>query len=550
MVTEMLQQAHLRVTTELRSIRFSFRLIRRLVLALLLLACIIVLIVIGVKHHLRLKQALREGDYPHYDNRRTKLSNKIVSLSADSPFHIGCREPDTGAPRADAAFVMLARNSELDDVVSSMRSMERHFNQWFKYPWVFLNDVEFDDDFKQTVKRHTTAEVEFGVVPKEQWEFPDSIDRDEMYELLQGQGDRRIMYGQMESYHKMCRFYSGHFFSHPLVTKRKWYWRVEPDVQFFCDLTYDPFIEMENRNKKYGFTVSIQELYYTVPSLFKETKAFIKERGIEVGTAWDILVKKYLRFEGADAERYRYVEQKEDVLPEVRKNLFLKRFLDFKGKTDGQLKKVKEMRNMRNIFDEMYDKPNLYEDRYEDEEYNLCHFWTNFEIARTDIFTSETYQAYFRHLDERGGFYKERWGDAPVHSLAVGMLLSKEEIHYFRDIGYKHTTLGHCPNNAPDAQLPYHPSDDFVEEIKPWYQTFMSQPDKPVRNGVGCRCSCPFKHRELEDKNSECIRHFAKVMSDNYEEESPVQIDPIEVKLNRAIDRRLRKGGKLEDMLA
>lgn len=513
------------------------------------MACVVVLIVVGVHNHLETKQAIREGDHPHYDNRRTKISNKIISLSSDSPFYIGCREPDIDAPRADAAFVMLARNSELDDVVSSMKSMERHFNQWFKYPWVFLNDVEFDDNFKQTVKQYTTADVEFGVVPQEQWDFPETVDRDELHELLQGQGDRGIMYGQMESYHKMCRFYSGHFFSHQLVTKRKWYWRVEPDVQFFCDLTYDPFVEMERSNKKYGFTVSIQELYYTVPALFRETKAFIKENGIEVGTAWDILVKKYLKLEGQNADRYSHVERKEDVMAEARKNVFLKRFLEMKGKTDNQINAIREISNMRSIFEEMYETPKLYEDRYDGEEYNLCHFWTNFEIARTDIFTSETYQNYFRYLDERGGFYKERWGDAPVHSLAVGMLLAKEELHYFRDIGYKHTTLGHCPNNAPDAQLPYRASPDFVEDVKPWYHTFLSKPDKPVRNGVGCRCSCPLNHEELEDKNGECIRQFAKVMSNNYEELSAVQLDPIESKINRVIDRRLNKGGKLEKMI-
>lgn len=536
----------LQLSAELRSVRFSFRLFRRIVFAVVVLASIHLFIV----SHNKQKQADREGDYPHYDDHRIKLSNKIISLNADAPFYIGCREPDVDAPRADAAFVMLARNSELEDVVSSMKLLERHFNQWFKYPWVFLNDEEFDETFKQTVQKHTNAAVEFGVVPQEQWNFPDSIDKDELYELLQGQGDREIMYGQMESYHKMCRFYLGHFFSHPLVTKRKWYWRVEPDVKFFCDLTYDPFIEMERSNKKYGFTVSIQELYYTVPSLFKETKAFIKERGIQVGTAWDLLVKKYLKIEGANAARYDYVEDRKDVRGEVYKNEILRRFLEMKGKTDGQLKATKEMRNMRNVFDEVYDKPKLHEDKYENEEYNLCHFWTNFEIARTDLFMSDDYQAYFEYLDKSGGFYKERWGDAPVHSLAVGMFLAKEELHYFRDIGYKHTTLGHCPNNAPGAQLPYRPSLDFVEEMQPWYKAFMALPDTPVKNGVGCRCSCPFKHKELEDRNAVCIRHFAKVMSNGYEGEGAIQLGPIENSVDRMITRNLRKGRKLENMIA
>ena len=51
--------------------------------------------------------------------------------------------------RANAAIVMLARNSELNDVVSSMRQLEDRFNAKFNYPWVFLNDEPFTEEFIQ-----------------------------------------------------------------------------------------------------------------------------------------------------------------------------------------------------------------------------------------------------------------------------------------------------------------------------------------------------------------------------------------------------------------
>ena len=47
-------------------------------------------------------------------------------------------------------------------------------------------------------------------------------------------------------------------------------------------------------------------------------------------------------------------------------------------------------------------------------EYNLCHFWSNFEIASLDFWRGEAYIKYFEALDRAGGFYYERWGDAPV----------------------------------------------------------------------------------------------------------------------------------------
>lgn len=42
------------------------------------------------------------------------------------------------------------------------------------------------------------------------------------------------------------------------------------------------------------------------------------------------------------------------------------------------------------------------------EEYNLCHFWTNFEIGDLRFFRGKEYQSLFNHLDKAGGFYTER----------------------------------------------------------------------------------------------------------------------------------------------
>lgn len=42
-----------------------------------------------------------------------------------------------------------------------------------------------------------------------------------------------------------------------------------------------------------------------------------------------------------------------------------------------------------------------------------------------------------------------RWGDAPVHSIAVALMLSAKEVHWFYDIGYKHDNFEHCPTE-PD----------------------------------------------------------------------------------------------------
>lgn len=77
--------------------------------------------------------------------------------------------------------------------------------------------------------------------------------------------------------------------------------------------------------------------------------------------------------------------------------------------------------------------------------YNLCHFWTNFEIADMEFWRGEAYSKYFDHLDHNGGFFYERWGDAPVHSIAASLFLDKSEVHFFDHVGYYHGPFHNCP---------------------------------------------------------------------------------------------------------
>ncbi len=78
--------------------------------------------------------------------------------------------------------------------------------------------------------------------------------------------------------------------------------------------------------------------------------------------------------------------------------------------------------------------------------YNLCHFWSNFEVADMDFWRGEAYTKYFDYLDSTGGFFYERWGDAPVHSLAAIFFLPRSKIHWFGDVGYYHNPYSSCPN--------------------------------------------------------------------------------------------------------
>ncbi|KAI8330807.1 nucleotide-diphospho-sugar transferase [Choanephora cucurbitarum] len=290
---------------------------------------------------------------------------------------------DTTLPRVKAAFVVLVRNRELYALRSSMRYLEDRFNHKYEYPWIFLNEEEFTDEFIEMTQSMTKAKVHYGLVPKEHWSYPDWIDQEHAKQCRQAMVDQNIIYGGSESYRHMCRYQSGFFMMHPLLDDLDYYWRVEPGVKFSCDIDYDPFRLMQERDLKYGFTIALREYKATIPTLWNATIDF---------------AKKYPQY----------------IYPRTRPDSLLNFISDDNGWS-----------------------------------YNMCHFWSNFEIASLKYMRSEGYQAYFRHLDEAGGFFYERWGDAPVHSIAVAMMLKKSDVHWFYDIGYKHDNFEHCPTEEP-----------------------------------------------------------------------------------------------------
>ncbi|CCE63649.1 hypothetical protein TPHA_0F01650 [Tetrapisispora phaffii CBS 4417] len=298
---------------------------------------------------------------------RTKYDDKYKYVKYSIPEYKG--------EKVRATFVTLARNKDLNGLRETIKSFEDRFNSKFQYDWIFLNDSEFNDDFKVTMTALISGEVKFGIIPKEHWSFPSWIDQDRAADTRKEMKD--IIYGDSISYRNMCRFESGFFWRHPLLDEYEYYWRVEPDTKLYCDVDYDIFRFMKDNDKKYGFTISIHEYRATIPTLWDTTVEFI------------------------------------NLHPEyVAEN----NMLDFVSNDDGM-------------------------------SYNLCHFWSNFEIASLDFWRSDAYRDYFDYLDHAGGFFYERWGDAPVHSIAAALFLNRTQVHHFDDLGYYHGPFHQCPTD-------------------------------------------------------------------------------------------------------
>lgn len=199
-----------------------------------------------------------------------------ISAPVSSAPSAGLPPPTSSDEKMNATFVTLARNNDLWEIVKSIRQVEDRFNRKYGYDWVFLNDKPFDETFKKITTALISGKTHYGEIPKEHWSFPDFIDQEKARKVREDMAERKIIYGDSISYRHMCRFESGFFFRQELMNRYEWYWRVEPSVELYCDIGFDPFKYMRDHGKKYSFVLSLYEYVETIPTLWDSVKTFMK----------------------------------------------------------------------------------------------------------------------------------------------------------------------------------------------------------------------------------------------------------------------------------
>ena len=86
--------------------------------------------------------------------------------------------------------------------------------------------------------------------------------------------------------------------------------------------------------------------------------------------------------------------------------------------------------------------------------------YNNFEISHISIWKHSKWIEFINSIGSTGGIYTKRWGDAPIHTLGISLILNKSEVHRFIDIGYRHDPF---VNQKPSG-LPKPNADPFSDE--------------------------------------------------------------------------------------
>ena len=139
----------------------------------------------------------------------------------------------------------------------------------------------------------------------------------------------------------------------------------------------DPFIHMARANKTYGFTIAVKELRETVPNIFRYASAYKRLNNLTSQGLWEMFLEK----PATGPEEL----PKDD--PKYKKPLPEEILSSEPGRSS---------------------LPDIDPEAMEGESYNMCHFWSNFEIARLDWFRSKEYNEFFDMMDRSGGFWMER----------------------------------------------------------------------------------------------------------------------------------------------
>ena len=321
---------------------------------------------------------LRDNELIYEEVLNEKISEPRVNhlVRADDPEY----------EHQNATILALVRNSETEAMLQSIRDMEEKFNAKFRYPYTFLNNEDFTDEFKSAVAKILPGdrEVRWGKIPSEDWDKPRDVPMSFVEQGGKEMEEKGVEHATDLYLHNKYRWYSMKFYHHPLLEDIRYVWRLEPDVNLYCDINYDVFHFMKEYNKIYGFVVSIYNHPEAIRNLWGDTRNYARDH------------PEYLNFDGS----YGWI--KDNV-----------------------------------------QKPN----NFILCGYSTCHFWSAFEIIDLNFLRSDVYEGYVKHLDSMKGFYFQFWGDGPVRSLALSLFVDKRQIHWFRDIGFYKMPFSNCPNS-------------------------------------------------------------------------------------------------------
>ncbi|KAI9020844.1 nucleotide-diphospho-sugar transferase [Phycomyces nitens] len=296
--------------------------------------------------------------------------------------------------RVKAAFVVVVQESDVYGLRATMRDIELRFNKAHGYPWVIMSERPFTPIFRKWIKASAQSPVYFGQALSDEWNEPIWINTKIAEKVAVKMANKKVAHGESMSWRKMTRYNAGFLAHHPLLKDTEFYWKVQPGARYQCNIDGDPFEMMKRDDKKLAFALTGYESESTMQNFWRVVRTYIEKN-------------------------------KESILPS--NQTIYPWILD------------------RNIPDETYAFALQGQMGEYWGEFNECVVWNNFMIVSLEFLRSKPYTMFFHHMDKTGGFFYERWGDAPFQTVAAALFLKRDQVHYMKDLGYGSSIGSNCP---------------------------------------------------------------------------------------------------------
>ena len=206
-------------------------------------------------------------------------------------------------------------------------------------------------------------------------------------------------------YYAMCRFFAGHGYLLPFFDKYEYVMRMDTDSR--CGGSgADPIDSLAMANKTYAYNKMFEDVDFVVEGLHTFAQNYSAAHrlrpiteGPEQAADWDAASNKPagIEFKGSVGHTACSVA----LRSKTRQGTVLK---------SGVVVRDSPIKCDPNLF-----RP-------------VPSFYTNFEVAYLPFFRTQQHRSFLKAVDEHGGIYLHRWGDAPLRFLAVLMLLPPSQV--------------------------------------------------------------------------------------------------------------------------
>ena len=262
---------------------------------------------------------------------------------------------------------------------TSLYFLFRHFNSKFKYPVIILHEKDYDEQSKQeiiqSVRESCRNLISFKQIDENDFVVPSHINMDKLKEIVSIQP---VPYWRSISYRQMCYFWVKHFIKY--TDGFDYVMRLDDDSLIEENIQQDIFQTMVNKDLVYVSNILHVDCglcNYGMKDMFK--KLF------------------------------------PDKLETIQNGLFVDSKLQNNNEVFDKFKKVYEIVNDKSYTETEFktEMPLMY--------------YNNFFVTSTKFWKQENVRELVDKIDENGGIFYYRYGDAPIQTLLV-TLLSPDKI--------------------------------------------------------------------------------------------------------------------------